>query len=194
MIVLVLLVGGCASVRDGSSSFTLDAARYGAAFDATRDVLRDHRFRLERVDAQRGVVSTAPKPTAGLATPWDTEQTSLASELEDFTQSNARTVRVTFEPAAPASPPSSRSQAAPGPPPTDLREAEGELLVTVRVVVERSNHPGTRIDPRAIQLVSRTEDPDLRARGMWPGYDVAVERDPGLEALLARAIRRRVNH
>jgi len=194
LVLLVLVAVGCATPRDASPSFTLDAARYADAFDATREVLRDFRFELERVDAQSGVVSTAPKPTAGLATPWDAEQTSLAGEVEDFTQSNARSVRVTFEPASPSAPAPSRSQAAPGPPPADLRRAEGELIVTVRVVVERTVRPGTRIDPRAIGLTSRAEDPELLARGMWPQFTVAVERDPGLEALLARSIQRRIDH
>ena len=59
-----------AQVAQGAT-IHVDSGGYGRVFDETRDVLRDLGFILDRVDAQLGVISTLPKGTGGIATPWD---------------------------------------------------------------------------------------------------------------------------
>src|SRR5438128_989361 len=82
-----------------SAISTAPAPAYAEAFDTARQTLRDTGFILERVDARAGVITTQPKTTAGLLTPWDREQTSFGQDLEDLFQRHQRIVRVEFEPA-----------------------------------------------------------------------------------------------
>ncbi len=90
---------GCAAPKPTQShhaSLTIDASDYDRAIDAARQVLIDNRFEIDRVDARRGIITTAPKQTAGLATPWDQEQSSLDQEWADLVHHHERVVRVSF--------------------------------------------------------------------------------------------------
>src|SRR5688500_8446844 len=99
ILIVLALLGGCGSSKMLPSTFAVDAGRYGEAFDAAREVLRAARFDIDRVDAGGGVISTEPKRSAGLATPWDREQSTMGQEFEDLLNHQQRTVRITFEPA-----------------------------------------------------------------------------------------------
>jgi len=159
------LLVGCAA--RGTGEFAIPAGRYDDAFVATRAVLRDSGFDIERVDARAGVITTLPKPSAGWATPWDTEQSSPAQETSDLFNRQRREVRVAFEPSP----------------------AEGEpVCAKVTVTVSRVQSPGVRPNPRSIQLTTISRDPALSDRGVWLGYAVAVTRDTNLEARLARKV------
>lgn len=92
-----MLLSGC-STPSTTSTVDVSETAYPSAFDAARDVLRDMKFDLERIDARAGVISTMPKSTAGLATPWDREQQTAQQEVEDMLQHQQRVVRITFEP------------------------------------------------------------------------------------------------
>lgn len=176
---LVLLaaaaLGGCAGGGARSTEFEVPPGRYEAAFDSVRDVLAGYRFELARVDAAAGVIATTPKTTAGLATPWDADQTTLEQDLDDLVNKQQRVARVTFE--------------APGP---DIRTATGPVRGRVEVVIERVRRPGWRLDTTSLRLSSFTEDPALRERGLWPRYTVATEQDPLLAGRLAADIRRKL--
>ena len=76
------LLGGCAGSGPRSAEFQVSPGQYARAFDEARDVLTGYRFELDRVDAAGGVIATAPKTTAGLATPWDSEQTTLEDIIQ----------------------------------------------------------------------------------------------------------------
>lgn len=167
MLIAGVGLSGCASTGGGSSEVAIPAGRYAEAFDAAKDILIASRFELERVDAAGGVLSTVPKPTAGLATPWDTEQASLSQELDDVMNRHLRTVRITFEGAEPRS-------------------------ARIEAVVERERRAGWRLDTTSLRYTSVTEDPALRARGMWPRYHVAIAQDPDLAASLATELRSRL--
>ena len=69
LLISVLVLSGCATSRP--AEFATAPGGYAAAFDAAREVLREFRFELERVDARSGIITTRPKATAGLATLWD---------------------------------------------------------------------------------------------------------------------------
>ena len=170
-----LVAGGCAV--KGTGEFQVPEGRYAAAFEAARDSLIHRRFELERVDSRAGIITTKPKTTSGLATPWDSEQSTLDQEVEDVLNGQRRSVRITFEPSPPAATP-----------PDDLRGVKGPLVARVEVFVERIHVPGWRIEPTAVRFSTHTHDPDLDARGMWSSYEVPFSQDPKLAARLAREI------
>lgn len=181
---------GCAS-SENNPEFEFAPARYADALVAVREVLRDYRFQPERVDAAAGVITTKPKSTAGLATPWDKEQTTLEQEIDDFANDEQRRVRVTFEPRTPG----------PTEPPTtglaggavgDLRDAQGPLVGRVMVFIDRVQRPGWRLNPKAIGTSSVAIDPALVARGMAPTYTVTITQDPLLAARMGGAIRKKL--
>jgi hypothetical protein len=105
-----------------------------AAFDAARDVLRELRFELNRIDKREGVLTTSPKVSSGLATPWDIEQRSVRDELSDLLHKQARVVRVS------------------------LVAHEGSVRIEVVVSVLRTQTPGQRLSPRAVALSSVSAD------------------------------------
>ncbi|MFZ4574200.1 MAG: hypothetical protein ACOYN0_07365 [Phycisphaerales bacterium] len=165
-IVGAALLGGCAA--KGPTSFEVAPGQYATAFAASREVLRSHRFTLERVDADRGVMSTGPKYSSGLFTPWDTEQSSLELELADTMNQQSRRVRITFEPSE--------------------AKADEARVGRVEVAVYRMQDYGLRPNPRSIMMTTRTIDPKMSERGVWPQYEVAKTTDAGLARRLAREI------
>lgn len=173
---------GCAGAAD-TTELTVAGGRYGATFDAVRQVLRDERFELERVDATEGVITTRPRYSSGLVTPWDGVQSTLGQEAEDLLNNQRRVVRVTFEEAGgegDSSPPPTAA-------PVDLRTAEEPLVMRVRVVVLRDYKPGWRVNTTSVRLSTHTVDPELVRRGMSPDYETAVDED---RLLAARVVRR----
>jgi len=180
-VVGVLLGSGCA-LNPGPSTMEVAPGQYARVFDDARGVLRDMGFILERVDAQAGVITTQPKGTGGLMTPWDQEQTSFAGELEDAGQKHHRVVRVDFVPAAPELP--AREI-------TDMRSDTEPLEMQVSVAVYRWNLPGWRINTESILNSTYTHDPQLDERGM-SAYAVAVKQDNDLACRIAGQIRDRV--
>ncbi len=168
-------------------SFRIDAAGYARVFETARDVLRRQGFKIQRVDARAGVITTSPKPTGGLLTPWDSQQATPYAEFEDALANQRRSVRVTFEPDGIET----------GDPTTyDLRlwgeTGVGSGTVRVHVTLERIHRPGWRVDTQSVRLATRTQDPVLRRRGMDPVYTVAFAQDPELASELAERIRRGV--
>src|SRR5690606_8145824 len=125
--------------------------------------------------------------------PWDGDQTTLTQELEDFLNTTSRSVRITFEPLAErlaGDPPAQAAPAAPEPM-SDMRRVEGQVVVEVRVTLERTRRPGWRPEPSSIWLTSTTVDTDDARRRMYPSFTEPVGQDPLLAERLARQIRRR---
>lgn len=188
---------GCAAPPT-TTDLRIPPGRYALAFDAARHVLRDHRFDLNRVDGQAGVISTYVKSSAGLLSPWDSEQSSPGQEVEDLLNYQQRRVRVTFEPAeppapAPAVPGVARPEGTDGPErdmPALARSAE--TIMRIRVTVERIHRPTWRPDPSSVNLSTRSNDPDLTRRGLRPSYAVPVADDRALAARLVEDVRRRM--
>lgn len=177
------LSGGCAAGPVGDATLAVPAERYAAAFDAAREVLRDARFDLDRVDARAGVITTQPKKSIGLLSPWDTEQSTVRQEADDLFNRQRRAVRVTFEPPD-------------GPPPagTDLLTSDAaEFIMRVSVVVEREHQPGWRLESTSVRLNTRSTDLALAERGLTPWYTVAVAQDPAFASRLTEEIRRRTD-
>lgn len=186
-------LAGCAAnpaPREGDpAAMSVAPGQYATMFDAARHTLRDRGFILERVDAQAGVITTQPKTTAGLVTPWDREQQSLAQEAEDLLERQQRVVSVTFEPSAQVAAPSEPAAAdeAPGSPP-DLRASTEPFTMRVHVILQRLQIPGRKLEPEAIGQSSYFWDPALGERGMQPQYVVAIRQDSKLAERLAALI------
>ena len=188
IVVLASLLMGCASGEPKRATFSINEGQYAQAFDAARRTLRDMRFELDRVDARHGVLSTHRKHSAGLATPWDREQSSLSQEWEDFANHQFRTVRIIFEPVGAAKPEQPASPTAPSPAPNDLREFVGPITGTVIVVIERRSRPHRRIDTTSIRLSTFARDPINRGGT----FTRPIARDEHLERRLAARIQRRL--
>ncbi|MEZ6243960.1 MAG: hypothetical protein R3B57_13065 [Phycisphaerales bacterium] len=184
-LVVAALLGGCRAPGD-QVSVGVAPGDYARAFDQTRDVLAEYRFTLERVDARAGVITTQPKATTGLATPWDRDQSSLRDEWADLVNEHERQVRVTFVPTGTGEEPADRS------PEVDLRELDAPLEARFEVTVLQVSVPGRRIEPSAIGLSSRWTDPQMARRGVGPADRVPLRADDELAARLADALRRRL--
>lgn len=156
---------GCASRPQGSTAAEVEPGSYPALFDATRQALTEYRFTLDRVDAARGVVTTAPKQTAGLATPWDREQSNADQRLQDLVHQQERVVRVVFEPP------------------------EEPTRVAVEVVVERVRRPNWRVESDAIRASTHARDPVAARSGVRAEYREPVSEDRLLAARLLARIR-----
>lgn len=132
-------------LEDGGATILIDSgeASSSAVFDASREVLMQYRFALDRVDATRGVITTHPKRTAGLATPWDREQSGLDQEWEDLLNEQRRVVRVEFD--------------------RDPSSIDGAFTrARVQVELLRTNRPGWRVETESVRLSNhaRTRDRD----------------------------------
>jgi hypothetical protein len=183
------LLGGCSSPA-GPTKLEIQPAQYPQAFEAAKEALRHYRFPLERVDYVQGEISSDQKFSSGLATPWDAEQSTIENEWEDYINSQSRSVRIRFETAsqiALGGPEEPGTQAAATPAPASLEEASEPLFAQVIVTIYRVNRPGWRPQTKAVRRSSFTEDPELTARGMYPGFQTIISRD---EKLASRIVER----
>lgn len=189
-----MLAGGCAkqsgttapddaqTAAASGATLHIEAGRFAIAFDESRDVLRDLGFILDRVDGQLGVITTQPKGTGGIATPWDQEQSGIGDRLEDAVQKHRRVVRIEFAPAGME--PGSVEIG-------DLRAEQRPLDAHVAVTMYRTHQPGWRLNSQAVLESSYTHDPQLDERGMSQ-YSVAIRQDDELARRIVDRIRERL--
>lgn len=168
----VILLGGCSARVDGPREFAIAPGGYPAAFDATRELLRDMDFELERVDAAAGVITTRPHFSQGLFQPWDSTQSGLGDEWEDALNMQARVVRVTFAPAGEA--------------PSEFDD-ESEMVGSVWVTLYRQQRSGRRLDSEWVGGSTFAGDP-LQQKRHASTYLVPMRRDASLEARLAERL------
>jgi hypothetical protein len=184
LVAIACLTGGCAPPKNQTGQLVIQPDHYQAAFDITGKVLRECRFVPDRVDARAGVISTYPKHSAGIAMPWDQEQSSLEDELADLFNHQQRQVRVTFTPVT-SDPLADDPLGAPIP---DMRVAQGPIQVDVQVFIERIRRPGKRLNPSKVTLSSYAQDPAMLARGIEPAHVQTIVRDDLLSRRLAETI------
>lgn len=166
---LLIALTGCASAPPPTARADADfqADAYPALFDAAREVLSDYRFTLDRIDAARGVITTAPKRTAGLATPWDREQSTARQEFEDLAHQHERVARITFEPA------------------------DRPTRVAVEVIVHRVHRPHWRIETDAIRQSTHARDTLAAREGQPAEFREPVTEDRALARRLMADIHAR---
>ncbi|CAN0590465.1 unnamed protein product [Laminaria digitata] len=132
---------------------------YSQAFDAARASLMSYRFAIDRVDAQRGVLTTHPKRTAGLLSPWDREQSSIGQEWEDLINEQQRVVRIEFD-----------------------QDETGGASARVWVELLRTHRPNWRVQSESVRLSTHARQRDAEGMlepGSWSevvGLDVALAR------------------
>lgn len=167
-------------------TFEVSQGDYARAFDASVDTLREYRFKVDRVDAAAGVITSFSKSSSGLATPWDIEQSTPTQEVEDFLAFNSRLVRITFEPK------SLSGTVAPGESASNEFSA-GPMVGRVDAVIQRRYVRGWQVSPAAILQSDFTTDTVATARGEPQQYDAPLTRDERLAARLAASIRARLS-
>ncbi len=175
---LVLGVAGCAghTHRDGepaaSAVVTLDlqGADVSRVFDAARESLMEYRFSLDRVDARRGVITTHPKRTAGLATPWDQEQSGLDQEWEDLLNEQRRIVRIDFD-----------------------QDGDRYSALQIQVEVVRTHRPGWRIETESVRLSEHARIRDRDGELMPMSFGEVIGLDTRFAQRLAESISARLS-
>ncbi len=179
-------LGGCTSVRSTADAQVLDAgavlieiegASYDEVFAATREVLSGFRFGINRVDASRGVITTFPKRTAGLASIWDREQSSLGQEIEDLTNQQERAIRVEFESQAESE--------------TDGSGVGAGVRARVEVVVSRVHRPHWRVESESIRFSTHARSRDVDGRVEAREFREPIGQDVALAKRVADEIARR---
>jgi hypothetical protein len=178
---LIALLCGCSSAQRGEELVSVAPGGYAAAFEAAKETLTAYRFELDRVDARGGFITTLPKATSGLATPWDAEQSRALNEWEDLLNQQSRRVRITFEPVERGAEP-----------PADLRLHAGAMTAHVEAIIDRKRRPGWRIETASIRQSSFTQDPALAARQMYPRYDTPFVQDHDLAERVGRGVSKRL--
>lgn len=165
------------------AALVIASGEYTRAFAASRDVLRDFGFALERVDAQTGVITTQQRGTGGVVTPWDSMQSTFAQELEDAGQRHRRVARLEF-----AAMDGSGGIVSGAATPPDLRRYPGPVEVRAWVDVYRWHQTQLQLNTINIRDSSYAIDTDLEARGMT-SYGVAHAQDPALAERIILALR-----
>ncbi len=173
---------GCTSAPDrspaGSPTLTIQAADYSLALDAAKQVLIDHRFVIDRVDARRGLITTLPKQTAGLATPWDAEQSSTQQELSDLVNQQDRVIRITLtKPAA-----SKTNQS-----------ADAETTIHVQASIIRTRRPGWRLESESVRLSTHAATLDTNGQRAPAVLREPISEDTQLSSKIADAIQAKLD-
>ncbi|MCA9281822.1 MAG: hypothetical protein H6812_05405 [Phycisphaeraceae bacterium] len=179
-LVAAVAMTGCASdpVQPHAAS-RVESSRYAAAFRAAKDVLRDEGFVLDRVDARRGVITTLPRASAGLASPWISTG-SAGDAASDLLHAHARSATVDFGPASGASS-------------DDLRESAEAIEIRVTVHVLRASKAGRRVDSTMPRRSTFAVDP-VATRSGDLGTDLEeIALDERLADRLAERIRALAN-
>ncbi|GAB4519805.1 MAG: hypothetical protein Tsb0013_23540 [Phycisphaerales bacterium] len=172
LMLVVLPSMGCRNAQGpdvyaGTTSTTV--TDYPRAFDASKDVLREMGFELDRIDASAGVISTRPRTGSGLATPW----IPSASPLNDLAHRNRRTALVRFTPADTDTV-------------DDLRTYTGAIDVEWRIEIERVYVPGRRPSPTSVRLGGTWRDRDLPVDADRSRFARSIDTD---EELATRALK-----
>ncbi len=179
---LQFILMGCSQPR--VTAFEVPQSRADSAFNAAVAVLREQRLTPERIDAQQGIITTAPKRTGGLASLWDPDQSSLADEVEDTLHFQTRWVRVRFERTATPENLTPESQR--------LFESNAPVRCEVEAFISRRQAPLVQPQPKVLGLTGQAFDPSLAQRGMQGSFAVALATDDAYASWLARLIRDRV--
>ena len=177
---------GCQSAAPGSTSLRIAPGAYATTFAAFKDELRAFGFELDRIDARAGVITTRPHFSAGLATPWIGDESTIRQEFEGFLNRQRRTIRVVFTP----------TDTEPGSTPidarVDTRTLDVELRAQVEAIVERIHRIGLRPSTASIRLSSVTERVDHDGANEPPWTTTVIDEDELLAARIIGGVTRRM--
>ncbi len=148
----------------------ISGASYEEVFGAMREVIRGYRFAINRVDGARGVLTTYPKQTLGVGSPWDKEQTTLGQEFEDFANHQEREIRVQFEEGA---------------------QTGSVVRATIEVLVYRVHRPNWRVDSQSIRLSTHARSRGINGQIEPGSFRESIGQDQQLARRLANEIHQR---
>lgn len=173
------------SSQSGSAVLEIEAMEYERVFEAARSTLMEHRFSIDRVDARRGVITTHPKRTNGLASPWDREQSSLGQEWEDLINEQQRVVRIEFDRPERGAGGESDGESGVG------SNAGTDAPATMRVLVElyRTHRPNWRVQSESVRLSTHARSRDELGQREPGQFSELVGLDPRFAARVAESIR-----
>jgi hypothetical protein len=191
-VLVALIVGGCSSSR-GPTVITIDAARYGATFEAAIDATRAQGLMPAHLDRRTGIIDTEPDPAGSVLEPWRMKASSFAQAIDNTLGSQRRRARVEFLPVPGAAvgaddtlPPADLLT----PAPVDLTTFDGPIEVRVYVYVDTEHRPGERPGTwtltRSETMVIVTPDGERLSGRYW----VPVSRDTAFERRLLADIQR----
>lgn len=210
----VVLAATVAGVALGCTSACLPAKRasyrstapIGVAFDspesdrlwnAAREVLRDHRFTLDRVDRRRGVITTMPETSQGVGEFWRSDVATREDLWESTLNAMRRTVTIRFvgadpDDAAGASAGSSATRELPGGGAASLG-AEAREWTSIEVVVRRERFASKErqfTSTGAVYQVFGSQLPSISGEALTEADDRWVDkgRDPAMEERIIEEI------
>ena len=173
----LLLVAGLAWVAGGCGAMVPPApvsadANYNALWNASLQVLRDHRFEVDRNDPREGVITTYPLLGRHWFECWRSDAMTAGDVLEGTLQTIHRQAAVTLRPI-----------------PAGAEGAAGRYEVTVEVRTTRSDRPRPQIDRAGeayrVFLNPKSQHPQGPAA---PEAQVYLGRDANLEYYLQEKI------
>lgn len=201
----LLWLGGCAASH-GPALTSIPRERYGEAFQAALDVIRDEDMITALRDRDGGVIETQPRRAAGILEPWRTDNDSFAQAAENTLALRRRRVRIEFvatdfappsvDPEAPLTGPDVLAGArSPDGERSPLR-GSGPIEIRAWVTIDRADVTGVRRFAWTRRLTTVALDPRLpidpregvEAAGTW----TPSERDEAMERRLLAAIERRL--
>jgi hypothetical protein len=151
---------------------SFDSSAYQDVFSASREILREFRFAINRVDAARGVITTHPKRTVGFVSFWDQEQSSVSQEFEDFANQQERSVRVRFRQAEDSD--------------SSALTTQSELSVVV--LLYRVHRPHWRVESETLRLSSHASSRDAQGRREAREFREPIGQDRALAERIAQRI------
>lgn len=183
MLALGGMTTGCASAPAPTKHTTMriEPGSYAATFDAVKDELRAFGFELDRIDARAGVITTRPHFSAGLATPWVGDESTIEQEFEGLLNRQRRTVRVDFAPAEPG------ENA-----PADVRSLTVPIRARVDVTIERMHRTGLQASAKSVRLSSVMIRVDEDGAEPLPWTLTKVGEDDLLAARIVEGVTTRV--
>ncbi|MDF1808902.1 MAG: hypothetical protein P1U42_04325 [Phycisphaerales bacterium] len=168
-------------VAESKAELVLENQSYDQVFESARDVLVDYRFGINRVDASRGVLTSHPKRSVGVVSPWDREQSTMNQEWEDFANQQERIVRIEFE----------RLNVE-----TDISNSLSEresVVVHVAVLVNRVHRPNWRIESESVRLSTHARSRDSGGQLEPRAFRETIGRDVELEVRIMDEIKTRLH-
>ena len=141
------------------------------------------------------MLSTRGKPSDGLATPWDLEQTTTRQELEDLVNQQTRRVRVVFltpvvRPGQ--APPDDLDDLPPlqdAPMPQDLFAHTGSVTMRVVVTRARTQRPGWRLATNSVRSSTFAFDPARAETADAAEYESPAGEDKDLALRVVEQVR-----
>lgn len=178
---LSLTAVGCSrEVVDVENPYTLASAEYNAIFLATKDALRQHGFKLDRVDYRFGTITTKPLTSPTMLEPWHGGNTTAEQAAESTVNNQRRYVTVTLEgyykpgkgsqtitirPGDDKPAPDKSSTPAPAEIATTAPTPENVAPLAATTQPAGRNAPYDGYHLRVAVFVERLEDPDRRLGG-----------------------------